>query len=284
MIAEVARRAKSAVKGQLKGLRQRYARAFHAFDAGDFERSVRGLGLAAGDVVLVHSAWDAFAGFQGKPTDVIAALQRVVTPGGTVLMPTIPFTGTAVEHVARHPVFDVARTPSRVGLLTELFRRSTGVVRSVHPTHAVAAWGSDAVPMCRDHHEAATPCGERSPYMRLLERDGKVLLVGADIDSLTLWHALEEKLESRLPESPFTREHFELVSRLPDGTTRTTSTRLFEPAVSRRRNLFKLVPELSRLNAWRETRLGGLKLVLLRAREVERAAVSLVEQGVFCYD
>jgi len=284
MIAEVARRAKSAVKGQLKGLRQRYARAFHAFDAVDLEHSVRGLGLTAGDVVLVHSAWDAFVGFQGKPTEVIAAIQRVVTPGGTVLMPTIPFTGTAVEHVSRHPVFDVARTPSRVGLLTELFRRSAGVVRSVHPTHAVAAWGRDAVPMCRDHHEATTPCGEPSPYMHLIERDGKVLLVGADIDSLTLWHALEEKLESRLPISPFTREHFELVSRLPDGTTRTTSTRLFEPAVSRRRNLFTLMPELSRLNGWRETRLGGLKLVLLKARDVERAAVNLAEQGIFCYD
>jgi len=284
MIAEVARRAKSAVKGQLKGLRQRYARAFHAFDAVAFERSVRGLGLTAGDVVLVHSAWDAFSGFQGKPTEVIAAIQRVVTPDGTVLMPTIPFTGTAVEHVSRHPVFDVARTPSRVGLLTELFRRSAGVVRSVHPTHAVAAWGHDAAPMCRDHHEATTPCGEPSPYMHLIERDGKVLLVGADIDSLTLWHALEEKLESRLPISPFTREHFELVSRLPDGTTRTTSTRLFEPAVSRRRNLFTLMPELSRLNAWRETRLGGVKLVLLKARDVERAAVNLAEQGIFCYD
>ena len=137
MIAEVARRAKSAVKGQLKGLRQRYARAFHAFDAADFERSIRGLGLTAGDVVLVHSAWDAFVGFQGKPTEVIAALQRVVTPDGTVLMPTIPFTGTAVEHVSRHPVFDVARTPSRVGLLTELFRRSAGSCEvSTRPTRS----------------------------------------------------------------------------------------------------------------------------------------------------
>jgi aminoglycoside N3'-acetyltransferase len=118
----------------------------------------------------------------------------------------------------------------------------------------------------------------------MFERDGKVLLVGADIDSLTLWHAIEEKLESKLPVNPFTREHFELVSRLADGTTRTTSTRLFEPAVSKRRNLFKLVPELRRMGAWHEARVGGLRVVMLRARDVEAAAETLVQQGIHCYE
>lgn len=278
------RRAKSAVKGRIKDFRQRYARAFHAFDSDALERSLRQLGLAAGDTVLVHSAWDAFAGFAGKPTDVIAVLQRVVSDAGTLLMPTIPFTGTAVEYVERHPVFDVLRTPSRVGLLTELFRRSAGVVRSVHPTHPVAAWGREAAALCEGHRHAKTPCGTGSPYMQLLERDGKVLLAGADIDSLTLWHALEERLEHVLQVNPFTREHYELVSRLADGTTATTRTRLFEPSVSKRRNLFKLVPELQSAGAWHERRVGGLRLVLLRARDVEAAAMALVRQGIQCYE
>ncbi len=283
-LANAARRAKSRVKGRIKDLRQRYARTFRAFDGAALERALRGLGLRPGDTLLVHSSWDAFAGFAGKPTEVIAAFQRVLTHEGTLLMPTIPFTGTAVEYVSRRPLFDVARTPSRVGLLTELFRRSAGVVRSVHPTHAVAAWGRDAAALCEGHERCATPCGAGSPYMRLLERGGKVLLAGADIDSLTLWHALEEALESTLPESPFTRESFELVSRLPDGSLATTTTRLFDPSVSRRRNLFKLVPELSRQSAWRESRLGGLRLVMLDAAAVEEAARNLARQGVYCYD
>lgn len=283
-LADAARRAKSRVKGRFKELRQRYVRTFRAFDAPTLERALHDIGLRPGDAVLVHSSWDAFAGFAGKPTDVVATLQRVLTAEGTLLMPTIPFGGTAVEYVSRVPVFDVARTPSRVGLLTELFRRSAGVVRSVHPTHAVAAWGKDAVAYCAGHENCTTPCGAGSPYMRLIERGGKVLLAGADIDSLTLWHALEEALEPILPVSPFTRERYELVSRLPDGSLAKTTTRLFEPSVSRRRNLFRLVPELTRLGAWRATRLGGLRLVLLGATAVEEAARNLARQGVYCYD
>ena len=57
-------------------------------------------------------------------------------------------------------------------------------------------------------------------------------------------HMIEETIEGHLPFSPFTRERFALVSRNRDGSLVTTETRLFEPAVSRRRNLYKLVPEL----------------------------------------
>lgn len=36
------------------------------------------LGVVRGDTALVHRSFDAFEGFQGKPTDVIAVLQGVV--------------------------------------------------------------------------------------------------------------------------------------------------------------------------------------------------------------
>jgi aminoglycoside 3-N-acetyltransferase len=245
---------------------------------------MRDLGVAEGDVLFVHSSYDAFAGFTGKPTDIIAVLEAAVSPRGVLMMPTIPFTGTAVEHVARTPIFHVSRTPSSMGLITELFRRSVGVVRSVHPTHAVAIWGDEAPALAAGHHTARTPCGRGSPYAKLLERDGKVLLAGTDITSLTLYHTLEEELEDRLPVSPFTSADFRLSSQLSDGTALDTITRLFEPAISRRRNLTKLVPELKRKGAWREAHLGGLTLVLLRARDVRDAVVALADRGIYCYD
>jgi aminoglycoside 3-N-acetyltransferase len=278
------RTAKRAVKAQLKQLRQHYMRRFRAFTPDDLERALRDLGLAEGDAVLMHSAFDAFTGFTGRPTDVIAVMQRVLSARGVLMMPTIPFTGTAVDHVARTPLFDVARTPSRVGLLTELFRRSAGVVRSVHPTHAVAIWGDAADAIAAGHETAATPCGAGSPYVRLLDRGGKVLLAGADIASLTLYHAIEEALEPRLPVSPFTDERFALRSRRIDGTEVTTTTRLFKPQVSRRRNLSKLEPELKRRGRWRERRVGGLSLIVLAANDIRDAAFALAQRGIYCYD
>jgi aminoglycoside 3-N-acetyltransferase len=282
--SSAAKALKSGVKRQLRLLQQRYVQTFHAFTPADLRTCLATLGIASGDTVLVHSSFDAFGGFKGKPSDVIAALMDAVGPAGTLLMPTLPFTGTAVAWVKDHPVFDAARTPSRMGLVTELFRRSPAVVRSVHPTHPVAAWGRDAAAMIAGHHLAGTPCGTGSPFARLLERRGKILLLGADISSLTFFHLTEELLEPQLPVSPFTQETFHLASKQKDGTVVATDTRLYEPAVSRRRNLYKLVPELKQRNAWREKRVGHLTATLVGAEEVYNAVVALAARGIYCYD
>lgn len=275
---------KARIKGALKSARRRYAQAFRSFSASDLEHALRELGLAAGDTVLVHSAFDAFEGFTGKPTDAIGALQRVVSEQGTLLMPTLPFGGTAVAYAESDPLFDPARTPSRMGLLTELFRRLPGVVRSVHPTHSVAVWGRDADAIAADHWHARTPCGAGTPYARLLEHSGKILLLGADVSSLTFYHTVEELLESSFPVSPFTAATYRLRSRLQDGLTVETQTRLFEPLVSKRRNLYRLVPELKARNAWHEARLGRLNIVLLAASDVLECVRCMIEKRVFCYD
>jgi aminoglycoside 3-N-acetyltransferase len=275
---------KKGIKRRLKMLRQAFARTFRSFTPDDLLQRLRQMGIVPGDVVLVHSSYDAFDGFSGKPTDVIAILQRAVGVEGALLMPTMAFTGTAVEYVSRTPVFDVARTPSRMGLLSELFRRSPGVVRSIHPTHPVAIWGRDAEGLAADHHRAGTPCGAGTPFARLLERQGKILLLGADIDSLTFYHTIEEMLETRLPASPFTHQVYQLTSKLPDGTSVGTQTRLFEPSVSRRRNLGKLMPELRRLGGWHESRVGRLKLILLGTGDVLAAVAAMADRGAYCYD
>jgi aminoglycoside 3-N-acetyltransferase len=171
-----------------------------------------------------------------------------------------------------------------MGLLTELFRRMPNVVRSIHPTHAVAAWGKDAAAIVADHHLARTPCGDGTPYARLLERRGKILLLGVDISSLTFYHTIEELLEARFPVSPFTNETYRLKSRARDGTLIETETRLFEPSVSKRRNLFKLVPYLKDRGAWREKYLGKMDNVLLNAQDVLDAARAMADKGEFCYD
>ena len=275
---------KALAKHVLRTVRRRWIRGFHSFGPGELERGLRGIGLGAADTVLVHSSFDAFEGFRGKPTDVIAILQRILTPAGTLLVPTMPFTGTAVAYAETDPLFDSRRTPSRMGLLTELFRRMPVVLRSRHPTHSAAAWGAYAMQMTEGHETAATPCGVGSPYHRLLEFDGKILLLGTDISALTFFHVIEEILEKELPVQPFTAASYALRTQMPDGSIAVVSTRLFEPAVSKRRNIFKMIPYLCARQAWRETRVGRVTAVLLRAREVLDAGRDMLAKGDFCYD
>jgi aminoglycoside 3-N-acetyltransferase len=245
---------------------------------------LRRLGIEQGDTLLVHSSLDQFSAFQGKPMDVILALQEAVGPTGTLLMPTLPFRGSAVEYVRGLRVFDVRRTPSQMGLLTELFRRSSGVIRSIHPTHAVAAWGKRASEMVDAHHKASTPCGRQTPYGRLLDHHGKILFLGTDISVMTFFHTVEEILEPKMPFSPFTKEVFVLESHDAQNQSVSTHTRLFDPEHSRHRNLSRLIPALKQRGWWREAKLGGMRAILLLADQVLEVSSESAARGIYCYD
>lgn len=272
------------VKTHMGAFRRLVSNTFKSFTPKDLQRTLAGLGIGRGDTLLVHSSFDAFEGFQGKPSDVISVLQSAVGEEGVVMMPTMTFSGTAVAYARTNPLFDVARTPSRMGLLTELFRRSPGVVRSVHPTHPVAMWGNDANAIAFGHHLARTPCGAGTPFEALRKRRGKIVLLGTDISVLTFFHTLEEILEPELTVAPFTEEIFHLRSKAADGQILDTNCRLFDPAVSRRRNLHKMVPYLKRSGAWRAARVGGLKITVLATTDVEEVVRSMSKKGVQCYD
>ena len=278
------RRLKAGTKTVLRRLQARVDRLLYSFSPADLVAALRALGLSAGDVVLVHSSFDAFRAFQGRPSDAIEALQTLVGQAGVILMPTMPFSGTAVEWARAHPTVDLRRTPSRMGLVSEVFRRMPGVVRSIHPTHPVAAWGERAQMLVAEHWRATTPCGPGSPYHRLLECDGRVLFLGADVTSLTFFHTVEALLADDWPVSPFTQETFRLTTLAPDGTAHVTETRLFEPAVSRRRNLRKLLPELVARDAWKQSRVGRLTAATVRARDVLDAVAALAARGTYAYD
>ena len=272
------------LKSRLKALRQEWFRRRFAFDVAKLEAELSRLGVKAGDTLLVHSSFEKLLGFQGTASDVIKTLQACVGPEGTLLMPTLPFSGSALDYVKELGVFDARRAPSRMGLLTELFRRTRGVERSLHPTHPVAVWGRRTEFMVKDHHASPTPCGRHTPYGRLLDCDGKVLLLGTSIRTLTFYHCVEELLESEFPESPFTKEEFVLKSRDAAGNIYETRTRLFDPALSKRRNLSLLEQRLRQQGSWRQGHIGRAGLILLEAKQVLDAVTSMSHEGIFCYD
>ena len=275
---------KTRAKRRLKVFKRMFVNSLWPFGPDELQRLLLGLGVERGDTLLVHSSFDAFEGFQGKPSDVISVLQAVVGAEGVVMMPTMTFSGTAVAYARTDPLFDESRTPSKMGLLTELFRRSPQVLRSVHPTHSVALWGRDAGAIAAGHHLARTPCGVGTPFKALLKRNGKIILLGTDIGVLTFFHLLEETFEAELPVAPFTQEEFMLRSKTRDGMLLETRCRLFDPTVSRRRNLHKMVPYLKKAGAWREAKVGGLQVTVLSADAVAQTVRQMIQQGVFCYD
>lgn len=149
------------------------------------------LGLHTGCRVLVHSALSSFGHVEGGADIVIDALLEVVGGSGTVLVPTL--TGSEALSPANPPVFDPAHTPCWTGRIPETFRQRPEAIRSLHPTHSVAAIGADARRLTSMHLDSVTPCDALSPYALLAAMpDSYILLLGVTHQSNTTFHYVEE--------------------------------------------------------------------------------------------
>lgn len=148
------------------------------------------LGVVAGMNLLVHSSLSQIGRVEGGADTVIAALIDAVAPGGNLLFPGHNWDGVSPESP---PSFDVRNTPvSAVGVIPEAARHFVGAVRSLQPTHSVTVIGPDAAWFTDGHLSSPTPCGLGSPYDKLVDQDGFILLLGCDHESNTSFHMAEE--------------------------------------------------------------------------------------------
>jgi aminoglycoside 3-N-acetyltransferase len=165
----------------------------------DFRR----LGVAAGDVVMLHASVRAVGEVAGGPVQILLALEDAVGPAGTVLMyASCPQYYDEVgrgnlspdqEQELRRtlPAFDPLTAPCARdnGALVEFFRTLPGTKVSHHVTR-FAAKGPHA-----DHLLSQVPWdftyGADSTLARFNALDGKILLLGSDHDQVTFLHHAE---------------------------------------------------------------------------------------------
>ncbi len=180
---------------------------------------LRRLGLHAGDGVMVHSSLKSFGRVEGGPQAVIAALMEVLTPEGTLLLPSFNH-GAAFDPLPASPIgktpmgeensplppssseeaskgeglgrgyYDPGETPTTNGAIPDCFWRMPGVQRSLDPTHAFAAWGKHSQRYVTLHHRTLT-MGPQSPLGLLGADGGYGLLLGVGYWANTFHHVVE---------------------------------------------------------------------------------------------
>ena len=151
------------------------------------------LGLCAGQTVLAHTSMKALDGYVvGDAPAVVDALMAVLTPAGTLIMPTHSSNNTDPVHWqidppapahwdlirAEMPPYRPEITPTnRMGAINECFRNYPGVRRSAHPAFSFAAWGRQAE-FITAGQALNNAVAEQGPIGRLYDLDGWVLLLG----------------------------------------------------------------------------------------------------------
>ncbi len=163
------------------------------------------LGVQPGMVLAVHSSLKSLGWVNGGAVAVILALEQVLGPEGTLVMPTHSADNSepASWHIdpvpeswwetirSTMPAYDPAFTPTfNMGVIPETFRKQPGVIRSNNPDASFAAWGQHAEQITANH--ALCPLfGDQSPLARVYDLDGWVLLLGVGHNKNSSLHVAE---------------------------------------------------------------------------------------------
>jgi aminoglycoside 3-N-acetyltransferase len=163
---------------------------------------LRRLGVRAGGITMVHTRMSAIGWVVGGSEGVVRALLEALGPEGT-LMAYASWEEQVyhaadwpeehrVAYLAEPPVFDVSTGEAARdhGRIPERVRTWPGAERSAHPEASVVAIGSRARWLTATHPDDDA-YGAQSPFARLVEAEGQVLMLGAPLETVTLLHHAE---------------------------------------------------------------------------------------------
>jgi aminoglycoside 3-N-acetyltransferase len=163
---------------------------------------LRRLGVLEGGITMVHTRMSAIGHVVGAAETVVRALLETLGPEGT-LMAYASWQEHVYEpddwpsehreaYLAEPPVFEVAtaEVDRGYGRVPERIRTWPGAERSGHPEAGVVALGPRAAWITATH-PGDDGYGAGSPFARLVEADGQVLMLGAPLDTVTLLHHAE---------------------------------------------------------------------------------------------
>ncbi len=188
-------------RAQERRAEQRFAAGKRPISRDEIRADLQALPLPSGTVVFVHSSMSRLGYVEGGAATIAAVLYEVIIRdrNGTLAVPTFTMTGGMADTLRSGGVFDLRTTPSGTGRITEIIRQHPGAVRSLHPTHSVAALGPRAEWLTEAHHRDTHSFGAISPFVRLIEADGFVLGLGIDLGPVTFVHTVEDLSDFPIP-------------------------------------------------------------------------------------
>jgi aminoglycoside 3-N-acetyltransferase len=156
----------------------------------EFKESCLKLGIKKGDILFVHSSYKNLGKVEGGPLSIIKALLEILTDEGTLIMPTFNFNFCEDYNAKGEGIFDIEKTPSKMGIITELFRRMRGVKRSHIPIYSIAVKGKYENEFVNISDKKVF--GTDSVFGKLHKMNGKILFIAVSYqDSWTFAHYIE---------------------------------------------------------------------------------------------
>ncbi len=176
----------------------------------DLISCLKQMGLTGSESIMVHSSMKSIGEVDGGADTVVDAFMEYFK-NGLFMTPTHTWAQMSKEY----STFDPKTEPACVGIIPNIFRTREGVVRSLHPTHSIAAYGKHAQEYVEGEENASSPCPPGGCWDRLREIDAKILLLGVTHTKNTYIHSVDEVMGIK---DRFTDEPTLMHIVMPDGT------------------------------------------------------------------
>lgn len=152
----------------------------------DLANALENLGVRKGDTVCVQSQLYSLGRSLLSRNDfmeiIVYAIQYVIGKEGTLLMPAFSYS------FCKGLEYDIQRSPSDVGILTEHFRKMPDVYRTQHPIFSFSIWGKRVEEFLL---LPITSFDNNSVYGRMIAGNDKLLFLGAPV-GYTFYYMAEE--------------------------------------------------------------------------------------------
>lgn len=244
---------------------------------------VNDLQLTAGDLVYVHSGMDGL-NLEFPFYRVLFLIQEVIGSEGTVVFPTYPnHRISSYEWLKQGNVFDVRRTPSYTGILTEFARRQRKAVRSLHPTKSVCAIGPAARELTATHHLSPYPYDTGSPYYKLIAGGGKIIGLGATTNYISFGYCVDDALKEEFPVRVYHDETFAAPCFNYEGEPVIVKTYAHDMSTTVHPDMPRWFATYVSEEACRDLKVRGMKFFRASAPKLFEEMIELAQRDVIAY-
>ena len=236
------------------------------------------------DILMIHSSLnDMIPMYTGNPGKLLSMIMEYCRQNNiTLVMPTL-FDGSNLQAKKFYEngknKFDVRRTFSGMGLISEMFRKTKDIKRSIHPTHSVCALGPLADRLTGNHHLSKTTCGEGTPFGEMIKYRTMILGIGANAEALTQVHSAEDMMKDKFPIRLF-KDTLPITCIDESGNTLIYNLRIKNPEYVIDKKLFYKILKKMKITEWTYK---GIPFFLTQANVVTETFIEAARNGQTIY-
>jgi len=234
--------------------------------------------------LFVHTSIMNIGKIQGGYKEIVKLLNKnILEKNFTLLFSALAFKGSSIDYLKEIKIFDIRKAPVATGVINEYYSQLAIAERSLSPTHSVVAIGLKAEYYTKKHHLSETPFNENSPYFKIAQNKGKILMFGAGLNHLTFIHVIEDLLGSDFPFKVYSGKKYKIELINKTGTHSFGYFKAHNSFMGIFRNTDIITNPLRLLPTTRIFKLGCSEYILLDARDVIVSLLETLQDGKTAY-